>query len=473
MRRRVGVFLGSILIAGSPIVACSGANSSSGAGGGAASGNGGSGALNTGGNGNINVDGGGGSGGIPQGCATESHNGELSPLDMYLMLDQSASMQDSGKWGSVTGAINQFVALPNLTKLGMGLALFPTPASTPIPTTCTTDPDCGFYGPCVPVFGCNGALAAPDSCLATDYQNAVVPIADLPGVGPTITQNIPGTPNGNSTPMSPALERATFYAINWAAAHPDHITVVVLATDGEPNNCNPNSVPVAADHAATALANNPSIKTFVIGVGDLAALNAIAAAGGTGQAILVSAGNAGQEFLDALNRSAATWAASTACPPAPRPTRTRSTWCSRPTAPPTSRSSSTCRARLSAWASWPGTTTTTTRPRRSSSVPRRAIWSRTRRARSTSCSAARRSCSSAFRAVGGKYDCQARQGDAKRASGILIWLPAAEPRGPRRGRRREIRPPSAPRGREARQRKFSFGCPPRNRTSAERSRTAP
>lgn len=303
MRRSLGFFMGCLLSTAGFVVACSSASESGGSGGG--SGAGGGGGINVGGAGGINVGGNGTGGtGALTGCDKQVYDGELVPLDMFLMLDKSGSMQDSSKWTAVTGAISQFVQLPNLDKLGMGLGLFPTPASGPIPSACTTNQECGFYGPCVPVFNqCNGALAGNDSCVATDYQTPVVPIADLPGVGTQINSEIAkATPNGASTPAGPALEGAIDYATVWAQGHLDRMTVVVLATDGDPTNCTPNTVADVAAHAAEGLGQSPSIKTFVIGVGsELTSLNSIAQSGGTGQAILVSAGNAGKEFLDALN----------------------------------------------------------------------------------------------------------------------------------------------------------------------------
>jgi len=142
-----------------------------------------------------------------------------------------------------------------------------------------------------------------DSCEPTDYAKPVVAIAPLPGVGSAITSAIGGTsPNGDTTPTRPALQGAMTYSIDWAANHTDHITIVVLATDGEPTGCMPNSISDVSAVATVGLTSTPSVKTFVIGVGSqLSSLNAIAQAGGTGQATIVSAGNAAQEFLDALN----------------------------------------------------------------------------------------------------------------------------------------------------------------------------
>jgi hypothetical protein len=223
---------------------------------------------------------------------------------MFVMLDRSGSMQDSGKWGAVTGAIQQFVDLPNLEKLGMGIAFFPTKPADPVPKgPCTWPGACGTYYECVPVFNtCPGDLFPDDSCVSTDYSVPVVGIADLPGVGTAIKGAMAAqSPQGQITPVGSALEGAIDYATMWAQQHTDRVTVAVLATDGEPTGCVPNSVDVAAAHATEGLNSTPSVRTFVIGVGDLGALNVIAQAGGTDQVIPVSAGNAGEDFLKALD----------------------------------------------------------------------------------------------------------------------------------------------------------------------------
>lgn len=309
--RRLGMLVGSVVTVGSFVVACSSASSggsNGGAGGGAAaSGFGGTGALNSGGTGNINLDGGGGTGtGGGSACAKETYTGELLPLDLFLMLDKSGSMDSSqnNTWGPVTGAISQFVSLPGLTKLGMGFGLFPSPPATPAAKgACASNVDCGFYE-CTPIFNaCSGFISPNDSCVATDYQKPVVPIADLPGVGAAIKSAMSSaSPDGSSTTLTPALEGAIDYATIWAQSHTDRIVVVVLATDGEPNNCSNNSVAAAGAIAKEGFEQVPSIRTFVVGMGSLSTLDAIAFNGGTEKAILVSTGNAGQEFLDALNK---------------------------------------------------------------------------------------------------------------------------------------------------------------------------
>jgi hypothetical protein len=107
-------------------------------------------------------------------------------------------------------------------------------------------------------------------------------------------------PSGG-TPTSAALQGAIDYALSHAQANPNHAVIVVLATDGEPNACDEKIVSIQAI-AAAGLNSSPSILTFVIGVGNVQSLDAIASAGGTQSAFIVDTNqNVTQQFLDALN----------------------------------------------------------------------------------------------------------------------------------------------------------------------------
>jgi hypothetical protein len=250
-----------------------------------------------GGNGGLSSGGAGGSGGGPI-CQSEPHTGQLVPLDMYVMLDRSGSMDSNGGWTGVTTAFKNFVALPGLDGLGMGISFFPIPSGPPPPLYCDANGWCGPNATCLAGFN----ICVPDDkCEATDYAQPVVPIAPLPGVGPAINNAMNATKPAGNTPTRPALQGAMMYALNWAQAHPDHVTVVVLATDGEPTGCTQNEVPDVSAVAAQGLASNPSVRTFVVGIGNLPSLDAVAKAGGTQNAIIVSTSNPAQDFLDALN----------------------------------------------------------------------------------------------------------------------------------------------------------------------------
>jgi hypothetical protein len=135
-----------------------------------------------------------------------------------------------------------------------------------------------------------------------EYAWAEVPIQPLPGVANAIISAIGMHAPGTNTPTGPALQGAIDYATKWAKANPSHITVIALATDGEPGECDAG-VPEVQAIAAAGVAGTPSIRTFVIGVGpSLSALDAIAASGGTGTAYHVDLNNmATQQLVQYLN----------------------------------------------------------------------------------------------------------------------------------------------------------------------------
>lgn len=103
------------------------------------------------------------------------------------------------------------------------------------------------------------------------------------------------------TPIEPALRGAVTYAQQIAAGEGrDAKTAIVLVSDGEPVGCG-SSVEGAA---AIAKEVASTIPTFVIGIGDSAALDAIAVSGSTKAAFLVKDHDAKEtesEFRAALD----------------------------------------------------------------------------------------------------------------------------------------------------------------------------
>lgn len=250
-------------------------------------------------------------------CAAEPHVAEQVPLDIYIMLDQSGSMDEATtqgptKWEAVSSALKTFVDQPSLAGVSVGIQYFGLPAggaqcsSAP----CLTDADCGgpTCGPCFsPLPGifpgvCIGASAS-DSCNPVDYSVADVEIAPLPGVAPAIKASINAHSPNTNTPTSAALEGAIMHAKSWSIANPGHAVVVVFATDGDPTECNTDQNYINGV-AAAGFNGNPKILTFVIGVGSsLGALNGVAQAGGSGSAFIVDTNqNVNQAFLDAMNQ---------------------------------------------------------------------------------------------------------------------------------------------------------------------------
>jgi len=302
-------------------------------------------------------------------CAGELIEAKSIPLDMYVMLDVSGSMLDrtegdptQSKWQAVSKALSDFVSDPESAGLGMGLQVFPIrdPAA---PAECTANNQCGALGPCflkicdgydgiaqcdtnidclgfgkcAPVGQCTlpdqdgyyyicqpvgascddlgtcdvvpGFCINETDCRVDTYATAAAPIAELPAASTDILGVISGVEPDGDTPSGPALSGAITHAQAWAAQHPDHRVVAVLATDGLPTSCEPLEIADVAQVAASGRAATPSISTFVIGVfgaEDLEApanLNSIANAGGTNEAFMVDTqGDVTAQFRDALNQ---------------------------------------------------------------------------------------------------------------------------------------------------------------------------
>ena len=195
-------------------------------------------------------------------CAGTSSEAQLIPVDMYVMLDKSGSMgsTDGGtasKWVNVTTALKQFAQSASATGIGMGIQYFPL----------------------------------GNECAVASYSTPDVGIGALPGNAAAIAASLGAHNPGGGTPTLPAEQGAIDYALTWAKAHPTHKVIVVLATDGQPNDCG-STVPTVSAAAAVGVKDAPPILTYVIGVGSSTGnLDAIATGGGTGKAIVVNTGD--------------------------------------------------------------------------------------------------------------------------------------------------------------------------------------
>jgi hypothetical protein len=212
-------------------------------------------------------------GGI-QPCQAISSKAKRQPLDIFIMLDRSSSMNESvtsggTRWSAVTASLNSFLGQTGMEGISVGLQYFP--------------------------------LGTGDQrCEVANYSAPAVEIAAIAESGSMISSSMANQNLGSGTPTSAALEGAIEHAKAWATAHTEDAVVVVLATDGEPHECDTNIDNIAAIAAAGADAT-PKVLTFVIGVGpSLDNLNAIAKGGGTTAAFLVT-GDVSTQFLAALN----------------------------------------------------------------------------------------------------------------------------------------------------------------------------
>ena len=266
---------------------------------------------------------------IPDGsaCGTVVQKAEFVELDMYLLIDKSASMLEQTsaggtKWAAIERALESFLNEPGSAGFGVGLQYFPQ-RKAGVPAVCTTDAQCGATGGpcflktcrdrnqltvctrdadcdpgepcvafglcefypqggtptyCVPLGGnCNAGFGRcldisdrwcvnGTECSAGVYARPDVDIAPLPGsAAPLIASLRAAVPEGR-TPTGPALQGAIDQAKAWAGAHQGKKVVAVLATDGLPTECTPLEIADVSRIAATGLAGTPSIPTYVIGV---------------------------------------------------------------------------------------------------------------------------------------------------------------------------------------------------------------
>jgi hypothetical protein len=223
-----------------------------------------------------------GGGGVGGGCAATFVQAKVKTLAMFIMLDQSKSMDQvvdaatmTTRWGAVTGAFASFVSNPATADIPVGLQYFG------LPTTM-------------------GGFGFNDSCTVSDYAKPEVAIAPLSMNAKPIIDSMAAHAPQTTTPTLPAVQGGIQFATSYATAHPENNVVLVLATDGEPSGCN-STVDSVTAAAAVGLNGMPPVKTYVIGVGNnLSNLDAIAVAGGTQHAFLVSDANVQQDLVQAL-----------------------------------------------------------------------------------------------------------------------------------------------------------------------------
>jgi hypothetical protein len=215
-------------------------------------------------------------------CAAEVHEAEALKLDLLVLMDGSGSMKDDvdggrRKWDLLVDALHEFVDAPESAGIGVGLTYFGIPA--------------GYDA---------GDLVV--SCNVPDYETPAVAIRDLPANATALIGSLSNYTPVGGTPTRPALAGAEAYAGTWLTNHPTHRVVIVLATDGIPNDCD-STVDAVAAIASDGAQMTPPIAVYVIGVGtSLMSLGQVAVAGGTDHAYVVDpSSDATASFLAAMN----------------------------------------------------------------------------------------------------------------------------------------------------------------------------
>jgi len=87
-------------------------------------------------------------------CLGQTREAESIGLDIYVMLDISASMLDvlpqslgTTKWDAVRRSLAAFVQAPETADIGVGIQYFPL-TQEDVPFSCVVNDDCGAGGPC-------------------------------------------------------------------------------------------------------------------------------------------------------------------------------------------------------------------------------------------------------------------------------------------------------------------------------------
>jgi hypothetical protein len=215
-----------------------------------------------------------------QACNGVSLEAEAVPVDVFVIMDRSQSMalavegSNTTRWQALHEAVKNFTESPRAAQIRAGI---------------------GF-------FSLSGSADDARDCNPDAYARPTVAIGPISEIGPELVAAMNEVAPGGLTPTVPALRGAISYARAWAEDKPGRATVVVLVTDGFPTQC--DNEPDQISQAARAGYESPEhIRTFVIGVGDVAKFNLdnYARSGGTKSAYLTDAGNVTTTFVDALN----------------------------------------------------------------------------------------------------------------------------------------------------------------------------
>jgi hypothetical protein len=220
-------------------------------------------------------------------CVEEVARAETIPVAIYIMFDQSGSMLNPEGAGTrldaVRAAAADFLRDPGSAGMGVGI---------------------GYFG---------HFPMGQTSCDPADYATPDVEITKVPDGIDALMASMNAVEPVGETPTGAAIRGACSYARAFKQAHPSHVVVNLLLTDGMPEApvtsligpeggaCDPtleDAVAAAADCATGDLA----VPTYVLGVGPwLDELMQIAQAGTTGTAYLVASGErVAAEVLDAL-----------------------------------------------------------------------------------------------------------------------------------------------------------------------------
>jgi hypothetical protein len=229
-------------------------------------------------------------------CIGVSNEAESVPIDLFIMMDRSMSMDElvpggqMTRWQALHKAVETFVDSGSDGDIRAGI---------------------GF-------FGVTGGNDPSLDCDQRRYATPKVEIGPLDEVGPDLVAAMDDVAPGGLTPAGPALAGALEHASAWAKDNPGRVTAVVLVSDGYPTQCDPLTPSGLGTIAQQAHENAPFVRTYVIGLDAKYNLDAVALAGGTHSAFIVENGDFASSFASVLENVANTkLACEYALPPSP------------------------------------------------------------------------------------------------------------------------------------------------------------
>jgi hypothetical protein len=136
-----------------------------------------------------------------------------------------------------------------------------------------------------------------------DYATPEVELMPLATGAAVINAAIAAHSPSGLAATGPALESAIAHMKAVAPTHPNEVLSVSLVTESRPADCQPSAIADLATIAASGMAADPRVRTFVIALGEASTLfDPVARAGGTSASIVVPSDNISSGVNDALSK---------------------------------------------------------------------------------------------------------------------------------------------------------------------------
>jgi hypothetical protein len=207
----------------------------------------------------------------PQRCGGVAYVAKAKELEILVLFDNSLSMLlpalSEECWSTLEGCLSG----PSLTLWDVAVSEL---------TSFVKDPKSAGVSVALKYFG--------TECDPASYATPDVPLGSLPENGNAIEQSLAATLPLAETATRPALQGALAYVRSRAKLTGQSARqIVLLVTDGYPDeaDCSDNTTQAVSQVAASGLADDPAIATYVFVTAPELALDPIAKAGGTEKAL--------------------------------------------------------------------------------------------------------------------------------------------------------------------------------------------